>query len=142
MSYDDFENTPYDLDHDGHIDTNEAAYIHDTLYGEEDSISNIEAYSIIDSDSSDDDDFTADISASRGDSRAAGKSNIKNSKYRKYDKKALEELRKEVKRDEWKKLCIVAAIMSLIVEFIGGHFLLGVILAVIFVGIAISLNKK
>ena len=35
MAYDNFENTPFDLDHDGHIDSNEAAYIHDTLYKEE-----------------------------------------------------------------------------------------------------------
>ena len=35
MAYDNYENTPFDLDHDGHIDSNEAAYIHDTLYKEE-----------------------------------------------------------------------------------------------------------
>ena len=37
MAYDNFENTPFDLNHDGHIDANEAAYIHDTFYSESDS---------------------------------------------------------------------------------------------------------
>ncbi|MDC7292532.1 MULTISPECIES: hypothetical protein [unclassified Butyrivibrio] len=36
MAYDNFENTPFDLDHDGHIDSNEAAYIYDTFYKESD----------------------------------------------------------------------------------------------------------
>lgn len=37
MAYENFENTSFDLNHDGHIDTNEAAYIHDTFYSESDS---------------------------------------------------------------------------------------------------------
>ena len=36
MAYDNFENTPFDLNHDGHIDSNEAAYIYDTFYKEQD----------------------------------------------------------------------------------------------------------
>ncbi len=36
MAYDNFENTPFDLNHDGHIDSNEAAYIYDTFYKESD----------------------------------------------------------------------------------------------------------
>ena len=32
MAYDNYENTPFDLNHDGHIDSNEAAYIYDTFY--------------------------------------------------------------------------------------------------------------
>ena len=36
MAYDNFENTPFDLNHDGHIDSNEAAYIYDTFYKEKD----------------------------------------------------------------------------------------------------------
>ena len=36
MAYDIFENTPFDLDHDGRIDSNEAAYIYDTFYKESD----------------------------------------------------------------------------------------------------------
>ncbi len=35
MAYDNFENTPFDLNHDGHIDSNEAAYIYDTFYNED-----------------------------------------------------------------------------------------------------------
>ncbi len=35
MAYDNFENTPFDLNHDGHIDSNEAAYIYDTFYKEQ-----------------------------------------------------------------------------------------------------------
>lgn len=34
MAYDNFENTSFDLNHDGHIDSNEAAYIYDTFYKE------------------------------------------------------------------------------------------------------------
>lgn len=36
MAYDNFENTPFDLNHDGHIGSNEAAYIYDTFYKEQD----------------------------------------------------------------------------------------------------------
>jgi len=36
MAYDNFENTPFDLNNDGHIDSNEAAYIYDTFYREQD----------------------------------------------------------------------------------------------------------
>ncbi len=39
MAYDNFENTPFDLDRNGHIDSNEAAYIYDTFYKEDDSTS-------------------------------------------------------------------------------------------------------
>ena len=35
MAYDNFENTPFDLNHDGHIDSNEAAYIYDTFFNED-----------------------------------------------------------------------------------------------------------
>ena len=38
MAYDSFENTPFDLNHDGHIDSNEAAYIYDTFYNEDNNI--------------------------------------------------------------------------------------------------------
>ena len=31
-----FGNTPFDLNHDGHIDSNEAAFIYDTFYKEKD----------------------------------------------------------------------------------------------------------
>ena len=31
MAYDNYENTAFDLNHDGHIDSNEAAFIHDTF---------------------------------------------------------------------------------------------------------------
>ncbi len=34
MAYDNFENTPFDLNHDGHIDSNEAAYIYETFYSD------------------------------------------------------------------------------------------------------------
>ena len=34
MAYDNFKNTPFDLNHDGHIDSNEAAYIYDKFYKE------------------------------------------------------------------------------------------------------------
>lgn len=35
MAYDEFENTSYDLNRDGHIDSAEASYIHETLYGDD-----------------------------------------------------------------------------------------------------------
>ncbi|SHN57174.1 hypothetical protein SAMN02745247_01657 [Butyrivibrio hungatei DSM 14810] len=35
MAYDEFENTSYDLNCDGHIDSAEASYIHETLYGDD-----------------------------------------------------------------------------------------------------------
>lgn len=35
MAYDNFANTPFDRNHDGHIDANEAAYIYDTFYNED-----------------------------------------------------------------------------------------------------------
>ncbi len=35
MAYDNFANTPFDLNHDGHIDANEAAYIYDTFYNDD-----------------------------------------------------------------------------------------------------------
>ena len=38
MAYDNFENTPFDLNHDGHIDSNEAAYIYDTFYNEDNNV--------------------------------------------------------------------------------------------------------
>ncbi len=37
MAYDYYKNTPFDLNHDGKIDPNEAAYIHDTLHPDENS---------------------------------------------------------------------------------------------------------
>ena len=39
MAYDNFVNTPFDLNHDGHIDSNEAAYIYETFYKEKDDTS-------------------------------------------------------------------------------------------------------
>ncbi len=36
MAYDNFENTPFDLNHDGNIDSNEAAHIYETFYKEQD----------------------------------------------------------------------------------------------------------
>lgn len=35
MAYDNFEDTPFDLNHDGKIDSNEAAYIYETFYNED-----------------------------------------------------------------------------------------------------------
>lgn len=37
MAYDYFENTPFDLNHDGHIDSNEAAYIYENFFSEDSS---------------------------------------------------------------------------------------------------------
>ncbi len=36
MAYDNFENTSFDRDRDGHINSSEAAYIYDTFYKEKD----------------------------------------------------------------------------------------------------------
>ena len=35
MSYDEFNDSPFDLDHDGNIDPSEASYIEDTIYGDD-----------------------------------------------------------------------------------------------------------
>ena len=43
MAYDNFENTPFDLNQDGHIDSNEAAYIYDTFYKEQDESGSLDA---------------------------------------------------------------------------------------------------
>ncbi len=37
MAYDYYKNTSFDLNHDGKIDPNEAAYIHDTFYPDKNS---------------------------------------------------------------------------------------------------------
>ncbi len=36
MAFEEFSNTPFDLNHDGHIDPNEEAFIYETLYKEKD----------------------------------------------------------------------------------------------------------
>ena len=108
MAYDNFENTSFDLNHDGHIDSNEAAYIYDTFYSE--------------SDSSDDDmDFSV-----QGGYRSSGSSK----KYKEIDH---DKLMRDVQRAELNRnliafgILIVASIIFSsspgIVLFLGGIML-------------------
>ncbi|WP_035765012.1 hypothetical protein [Butyrivibrio sp. NC2002] len=41
MSHSVYDNSPFDSNHDGHIDANEASFIHDTYYSDRDSGSSL-----------------------------------------------------------------------------------------------------
>ena len=131
MAYDNFENTPFDLDNDGHIDSNEAAYIYETFYNED---NNPEDEDVSFGGSS----YRNDRDANRVNSQNQALENVRNGKLP--SGKTMEELERDVHRGSIRKTCIYMAIVMLAGEFIGGHLLTGIIVAAIFLVVGFSIK--
>ena len=130
MAYDNFENTPFDLDHDGHIDSNEAAYIYETFYNED----NLE-----DEDNSFGGGYISNHKSSyNGESHDKVLQNISNGKLP--SGKTMKELEQEVRRESIRKNCVFFALFMLAGEFIGGHLLTGVIVSAIVLVVGFSVE--
>jgi hypothetical protein len=129
MAYDNFENTPFDLNHDGHIDSNEAAYIHETFYNE---------------DNTEDDDSSEVYSG--GDYSSHNCSNFNKSQYSEQlienilNGKAREELERAVRRKSIRKNCVFIAMFMLFGEFICGHLGTGIVISAIILVVGFSIK--
>ncbi len=134
MVYDNFENTPFDLNHDGHIDSNEAAYIYDTFYNEENS------------ENADSSDVYYGKGCSSHHRSSLNRSphteqvveNIRNGKLP--SGKTMEELERDVRRESIRKNCVFIALFMLFGEFIGGHILTGIIIAALILIVGFSIK--
>ncbi len=137
MAYDNFENTPFDLDHDGHIDSNEAAYIYETFFNED----NVKDDSSFDEDNEDyEEDEDGEFSyeggyISQGNSvnirmpRNQALENMCNGKTS--DGKTMQELRDESFRRTVRKHSIIMTVAVVAWEFLGGYYGTGIIAAII-----------
>ena len=113
MAYDNFENTPFDFNHDGHIDSNEAAYIYESLYAED----NTKDYSSYDEDDKDEEPLYGGSYISRGNLHIVKSSGGK----------TIKELRDEAFRKKIMKDCIIMAAGVVVWEFLGGYYVTGII---------------
>ena len=123
MAYDNYEDTPFDLNHDGHIDSNEAAYIYNTFYDE--------------SGDSDSDDFDFD---SYGSTYSSGSYSSRNSKITHRPTKTIEELKHEEMRDFKRGFFRIIGISGLISCFLSGDILFGIAVAIIAFSIMFSIK--
>lgn len=111
MAYDNFENTPFDLNHDGHIDSNEAAYIYDTFYKELDEPSS---------------------EADFGDSGSGdGGSWNPTAEERKKLNDDMEDLRRRVKENAWRRRLTVFGIWIALAVFIPNKLLAALLIVVV-----------
>ncbi len=111
MAYDNFENTPFDLNHDGHIDSNEAAYIYDTFYKELDEPSS-----------------EADFGDSGSDD---GGSWYPTAEERKKLNDDMDDLRRRVRENAWKRRLTVFGIWVALAIFIPNKLLAALLIVVV-----------
>lgn len=126
MAYDNYENTPFDLDHDGHIDSNEAAYIYETFYNEDNNTN--------EDDSSFDEDCEDDVEefSSGGGHISYGKTSYTEIHRNKTaenqrdinfsDGKPIKNLSKEVYRDSIRKHSIIMAVIVGGFQMLSGYW--------------------
>ena len=111
MAYDNFENTPFDLNHDGHIDSNEAAYIYDIFYKELDEPSS---------------------EADFGDSGSGdGGSWHPTAEERKKLNDDMEDLRRRVRENAWRRRLTVFGIWIALAVFIPNKLLAALLIVVV-----------
>ncbi len=111
MAYDNFENTPFDLDHDGHIDSNEAAYIYDTFYKEFEEPGSEAGY---------------------GDSGSGGDGGwYPTPEERKKLKDDMDDLRRRVKKNAWKRRLTVFGIWIALAVFVPNKLLAALLIIVV-----------
>lgn len=134
MAYDNYENTPFDLNHNGHIDTNEAAYIYDSFFNE-DNIDDADTSNVYSGGG-----YASHSSRNyeRSDHANQVIENIRNGKLP--SGKTMEELEKDVRRESLRKNCVCFALFMLAGGFIGGHLVTGIVVAALIIIVGFNIK--